>query len=652
MNRHLFLILLTGFSFLVGCASAPRASEERVSGLSDTDKVKQIAVEPKARASFFQAERAFRAQDYKQAAQSYAAIQKKFPGTQAAMLASYRLGTIHYYTSDYVRASQEFRDFLRRHPQTTLRFDVVYNYAASEFQQGNYPNAKQILNWLSPSEVQAQGPARSEVVFQLAVQTANAMGDHAAAVVATASHLQLPVTENKRALLQNAVDQHLGLINDRTELQALLAQVNEPTTQSKISQRLSALSAPATSTLPAYAGAIGGERPQSAATLGTNSSGDTRHIGVILPLSGKSAAYGERALEGILLAAQVFGQGASERYQVFVEDSESSPAVASQAVDRLVRDHQVMAILGPLSWTEAVAVSERSQELGVPNISLTSKEGLSKRSAYTFQNALTPRVQLEELVKFAIQQRQMNRFAIVAPQNSFGSDMAQEFWTLVEQNGGIVVGYETYDADTQDFQDSIRSLTGLSDPKMRRTENAALAKFQKEQETKTGRASKSRLPPIVDFDGIFIPDHPGAVAQIAASLAYFDVSKVTLLGTTEWNSDQLYKRGGRLVEGALFPGAITLSSRNPRTRDFIREFAENYGQVPDTLAAQSFEAMQLVSAALRRSGSSGRNDLVSALMEMQNFESPLGKLSFDSTRVALRNLPVLSLLPGGNIVQQ
>lgn len=644
-----FLSAALVLALATACQSTKTA--DTVGDIGDTDKVKAIAVEPKTRGDFFKAERLFRAQDYRNAAVAYIGIQKRHPGTQAAMLSSYRLGTIYYYTSEYAKASAEFKEFLKRHPQSTLRFDVIYNYAASEFQQGNYPNAKQILGWLSPTDISSQGPARAEVVYQLSAQTATALGDHGGAIIATASQLQLPIPENKRYMLHSAVDQHLTRIQDRNELTALLTQVNEPITQGKVSQRLAALNATGVGSYSSTGPSIPVERAESA-PLTANTSGDTRHIGVILPLSGKSAAYGERALEGILLAAQVFGQGASDRYQVFVEDSESSPAVAAQAVDRLVRDHQVMAILGPLSWTEAAAVSERSQELGIPNISLTAKEGLSRRSAYTFQNALTPRVQLEEMIKFAIQQRQMTRFAIIAPQNSFGNDMSQEFWQLVEANGGIVVGYETYEADTQDFQESIRSLTGLSDPKMRRLENAALAKFQKEQEAKTNRPSKSRLPPIVDFDGVFIPDHPGAVAQIAASLAYFDVSKITLLGTTEWNSEQLYKRGGRLVEGALFPGAITLASKNPRTKDFIREFAESYGQVPDLLAAQSFEAMQLVAAALRRSSSGSRNDLVSALMEMQNFESPLGKLSFDSTRVALRNLPTLSLLPGGNIVQQ
>jgi hypothetical protein len=56
---------------------------------------------------------------------------------------------------------------------------VIYNYAASEFQQGNHPATKQILAWLSPTEIQSQGPARAEVVFQLAAQNASAVGDHA-----------------------------------------------------------------------------------------------------------------------------------------------------------------------------------------------------------------------------------------------------------------------------------------------------------------------------------------------------------------------------------------------------------------------------------------------------------------------------------------
>jgi hypothetical protein len=62
------------------CASTPSSQEGEVSKLGDTDKVKEIAVEPKARSAFFQAERFFRAQEYKQASQAYLGISEEIPG--------------------------------------------------------------------------------------------------------------------------------------------------------------------------------------------------------------------------------------------------------------------------------------------------------------------------------------------------------------------------------------------------------------------------------------------------------------------------------------------------------------------------------------------------------------------------------------------
>ena len=52
--------------------------------------------------------------------------------------------------------------------------------------------------------------------------------------------------------------------------------------------------------------------------------GDRRNIGVILPLTGKKANYGRRALDGILLASRVFGGGDAE-FRLVVKDSASNP---------------------------------------------------------------------------------------------------------------------------------------------------------------------------------------------------------------------------------------------------------------------------------------------------------------------------------------
>jgi ABC-type branched-subunit amino acid transport system substrate-binding protein len=105
------------------------------------------------------------------------------------------------------------------------------------------------------------------------------------------------------------------------------------------------------------------------------------------------------------------------------------------------------------------------------------------------------------------------------------------------------------------------------------------------------------------------------------------------------------------VEGAIFPAGLLLSENYPKQRDFLRQYTDSYGGTPDLLAAQAYEALELVAQAAE--GSSGnRNSAVQALLSMGQFESPLGILSFDASRVASRTLHILTLSPGGSVVVQ
>jgi len=647
-SRHtlwLFSLLIV----VAGCASPRRLERD---AFSPTTNFKNQKIEPEARTLFFQAERLFAAKNYDQARQVYIAVKTKYPRGRAAMLSSYRLGTIYYYREEYQAATREFDGFLNRYGQSELAFDVTYNLAAAEYQQGNYDRAYQLLSRFKMSEIQAQGPRRAEVIFQLMAQTASALGNHSAVIQAYAAQMQLPLDDRTRAILGDNVDSHLNKISNRSELDRLLGDVTEPSTRGKISARLAALTAADTvAIVDSSAGHDSSNEEAKGLPLSGGSSGEKKHIGVILPLSGKFASYGRKALDGILLAAGTYGDGGGD-FQIFVEDSASSPALAQQAVDNLFYQHNVIAIIGPMSWKESVAVAERAQQLGVLNLSLSAKEGLSERGAYLFQNALTPKIQVESLVANVIQERGFKRFAVLAPNDSFGRDMANQFWDLTEKYGGRVVAYENYPTEEKDFQSHIKELTGLSDPRLRKQEVGKLTEYIQLQKTKTGKEPKSaRLASIVDFDAIFIPDSPKNVGQIAASLAYFDVTGVPLLGTTEWNSDQLYKRGGRYVEGAIFPVGLNLQTRNPKQRDFIRGFAESFGSSPDLLGTQAFEAMLLVGAAISRA-STDRNDVVSELAKIKEFETPLGLVSFDATRLARRRLPVLSLGPNGVISEK
>ena len=646
LNLAKFLIA----SLVLGCAVKPAKTE-----WADTKMESNVSVfiEPEAKPLFLQGEKELQNRNYSGAIGKFQAVRNRWPRSKAAELAHYRIASALYAKGDFSKAGLEFEGFTKKHPMSSFSFDVLYNLAACQYQLGQYDKVQNTLNRVKKEEIRKQGNKRAVTFYQLQALNAAAQSDDKNAVFAYASQLSFISDESGKALLEEKIDRLLEKMTDSDQLQEIATGGPELFSRNRAAKRLSALQPKET---PKPVNELSSYRQPEISIppmdLGSGTKGSKNNIGVILPLKGRLSPYGKKALEGILLASKMFQATSGEGYNLFVEDSGSSPTMAQAALESLVQDKNVMAVIGPLNFKEGMAVAEKAQDLGVVNISLASKAGISSQGPYIFQNALTPKVQLENLVRFSVADRGFTRFAILSPSNAFGRDMTNEFWEQVENRGGKVVAFEFYDPTETDFQDPIKSMVGLKDFRFRRNEWTALQDFSRETKAKTGREPKAKLKPIIDFDAIFLPDSPKTVASIAASLAYLDVKDIPLLGITEWNSDQLYKRGGRFVEKAVFPGVMNPVTRSSAQRDFMRNYQEAFGTQADLLAAQGFEAMELISKALQKSQSGNRAELAKQINAIQNLEAPIGIIGFDENRIAKRNIPLYMLDQFGNFVEQ
>ncbi|MCB0356203.1 MAG: tetratricopeptide repeat protein, partial [Bdellovibrionales bacterium] len=86
-------------------------------------------------------------------------------------------------------------------------------------------------------------------------------------------------------------------------------------------------------------------------------------IGAILPLSGKHADVAYKTLRGLQLGLGIFGDDRSE-FELAIVDSEGNPDAARRAVERLVTEDHVVAIVGSLLSRTAIAVASKANELG------------------------------------------------------------------------------------------------------------------------------------------------------------------------------------------------------------------------------------------------------------------------------------------------
>jgi ABC-type branched-subunit amino acid transport system substrate-binding protein len=395
-------------------------------------------------------------------------------------------------------------------------------------------------------------------------------------------------------------------------------------------------------------------------------SGARGALGVVLPLSGPYAPFGEEGLRGVLMAAGVFGSQAQDGdapLRIVVRDSQGQPALAADAVRELAGDSEIAAIVGPLVSAECEAAAAAAEELGVPLLTLTAREEVVRGRHWVFRLSTRP---AEEAELLAARARSLGaeRFAILYRDDAYGRGLRSLFWDAVEAHGGRVVGVASYPPNSKDFAEPIRRLVGyvlLDDEEKaliakresilkrarRLPPQEALALRAEAQAIK--KADGSPLPPIVDFDALFVPETAQGVVLIAPHLAFQEVTGVRLLGPDGWYDRDLVRLGGEHVEGALFVSHFFPESPVSYVHEWTSRYRATFGSEPAVFAAQSYDAAKLALVQLAARHDT-RAELRDGILETAGFPGVAGVTSMDPDGNA-RKRPYLLQVVHGEIVQ-
>jgi ABC-type branched-subunit amino acid transport system substrate-binding protein len=361
-----------------------------------------------------------------------------------------------------------------------------------------------------------------------------------------------------------------------------------------------------------------------------------RVLGVILPLSGRYAAFGKAVRRGMELALEQLGS-AEYPVKLLFRDSAGEADRSARAVSELANTEQVLAVLGPLTGTAAEAAAARAQLERLPLLTLSQHSGLAETGPYVFRSSLTSALQARTLARYAIEERGLHTFAVLAPDNRLGREMSSRFAAEIEQRGGVIVAERRYAADATDFRRQILLLKGEDPDAPEPPEQPAATEAEQEL-------------PALPFEALFIPDYAERVGLIAPQLAYYGVRDVALLGINGWNDPELLRLAEGYVEGAVFSDGFYRYSPYPFVQAFVNSYFERYGAEPTILEAQGYDAAGILLAQLSRGEQLSRDDLRNALSQLQNYPGVAGATSFDAQGDAQKVLFLLQVQKG-NIVQ-
>lgn len=491
-------------------------------------------------------------------------------------------------------ASQDYDELVPR---------AYYRLAMAEYRRGRYSECLAALDRMERRLPNKEWPQ----VDELRGDAELARGNPISALRWWEEGWKVAAGEEKRearAHIADAVD-HM----DPSALARARPVLTTPEMRALIDTRLQSPGAtgPARATAPLAAGAVGAAVDRPAApppsALG-DTGGPPPRTGVLLPLSGQYATYGQRSLNGIKLA---LGQAADA---LVVRDDRGEAQVGRAAIDELAGDPSIGAVIGPLRSKVAETVAPRAERAGLPLVVLAQQEGLSGR--WIVQPAMTAERQAAELAEYAVGSQGLRKFGILYPNDPYGSALAQAFRQQVEQRGGRVVGSVTYDANQKEFSVELLSLD----------------KWIRDD----------------GMQAVFIPDFAQTAVPLASQLRQAHPG-VALFGSNGWNDPAALGPAAADIDGAVFVDGFFATSQRRATQDFVAAYRAAYGgATPDILEAQAYDAAKLVAAALQ-SGARSRPQMIAALQSPRTIEGAAGAVSVGPNGVQ-RQLFLLRIASG------
>ena len=368
----------------------------------------------------------------------------------------------------------------------------------------------------------------------------------------------------------------------------------------------------------------------------------THAVGTVLPLSGRFAVYGQKALQGIQAALGFLAAPTDTRpptgFSLVVKDSGADPVQAAQAVRDLSENHQVIAIIGPIFSRTTHAAAGAAEESGTPIISLSPDPEIPALGKNVFRRSLLDSQQITTLVRLVCDRLMMSRFAFLYPDSPYGREMMNLFWDEIDKRGGEIVAAESFPPGQTDFGPQIRAMVGLN--RKMTPEELALKEAGEDIE----------IQPIIDFDALFIPADFQTVGLLAPQLAFYDVNEVLLVGSDGWNSPWLVELGEHYVEGALFTGGYVQDMETPQTRELSEQYWLTFGEDPQSLAVQAYDVARIIRAGIGSGMVQDRATLREYLMNLKDFPTAEGLLTTDENG-DIQQTPFLLTVVNGKIEQ-
>ena len=335
-------------------------------------------------------------------------------------------------------------------------------------------------------------------------------------------------------------------------------------------------------------------------------------IGVVLPLTGRlDTTFGVGMQQGFGLALSEINstQSNGAKLKFIVEDDQSTIEGTVKAFNTLIHQEGVSVILGPALSSQTEMAFPIAQENQVVAISPTSSaRGLSAIGDSVFRVALTTDV----LIPIGIEVTQaklgyQTAATLYDETDLFSTDGDAAVREVLTARGVEVLTTETFKGGDTEFLEQLTRIQALN--------------------------------PDVIFVSCLSPEKPGILTQgheLGIS-APFVVRTLTA---------EDVQASGPAAEGAITFVGWGTAINTPGNHAFVQNYSAKYGMEPNNYAARSYATLYILTEAIANAQSTDAASIRDALANIKDFDTILGKFSFDTNGDAIYDAKVLIVKDG------
>lgn len=333
--------------------------------------------------------------------------------------------------------------------------------------------------------------------------------------------------------------------------------------------------------------ACGGSDANNAASDDKKAEGDNVFlIGGIGPLTGSAADYGYSVKQGAEIAINEINAAGGvtvgdETYTLDLTfaDDEAVEDKAIQAYNT-VMDAGADAILGCVTSGACVAITDLTKADGILQITPSGSTMDCTKNDNAFRVCFTDPAQGENMAEMAVETLGYKKIAVIYNSaDDYSMGIKEAFEAKVDALGGKIVASEAFVNGDVDFNTQLTTIKGT------------------------------------DAEVIFVPAYYSDITYITKQAADLGM-KLPFIGSDGWDGVLRTVTDTSYVEGAIFLSPFFAEDPSENVVNFVKAYEEAYGATPDQFAADAYDTVYAMKAAMEKAGSVESADLIAAMTEI------------------------------------